>query len=81
MTKKPLLSDSDPPKRMTHKGPFCTVGLMLNELDVDSAKALQAWLEDGGLTASDLSDHLRARGVPLGESTIRRHRRGRCQCH
>lgn len=63
------------------KGPECTVGLTLRQLDSDrpelAARIREALLLDV-LTHAAIAKAFREFGFPIGEGTIARHRRGDC---
>ncbi len=60
-------------------GSKCSVGTVLAALDPTDAEDLRAAIA-GSVPASAISKALRKRGVDLNDSTIARHRRGRCKC-
>jgi hypothetical protein len=64
------------------KGPTCTIGLLLAAMDTDDRTTLASWLDDprtypGTWIADQLTDEY---GQRVGDSTIQRHRKGRCLC-
>ena len=79
-TRKSILSEDDPPVVKVAKGPRCTVTLILQELDEDSAAVLNRWLADSRYPHTAIADKLAEIGYPVGDDTVGRHRRGRCTC-
>lgn len=61
------------------KGPRCTIGILLNELDDIDRKALTKALESH-MTGESIGQALRDEGHPVSGPTIQRHRRKQCSC-
>lgn len=67
------------------KGPKCSVRQLLDEWSADPDRAgdaddLRAALEDHRLQHVVIRTVLRNRGVMVADSTIGRHRAGKCRC-
>lgn len=65
------------------KGSPCSVGVLLDTLDVDDRDALLLMLgntEQPGWTAGDIYDAVTAEGHKIGFQTINRHRGRKCRC-
>ena len=72
-----MLEGLEPPK----KSYYCKVGSVLAGLDVEDTQIfLKALADETTWPAWTLSQALKAKGVPLGDSPIRNHRRGSCRC-
>lgn len=81
MTELDFLADLD--ASGSPQAPRCTVRAVLSDLDAgnpDLAAQLRTALGSPRYRHSDISAHLRRRGVNLGPDTISRHRRGLCRC-
>lgn len=57
---------------------WCTVCELLNELPPKEKEALQLRMDNKNITHTALSAVLNNNGHPISDSTIGRHRRGRC---
>lgn len=74
------LSDHLPPA--APKGPPCTVGTTLANLDRDDRHTLNNWLHDRAVSDARIATALvAATGDGPGASAISRHRRGLCRCN
>jgi len=62
------------------KGPPCSVALILDKLDPDDRAALEAWLDNPLKRHSLIAAALKKNGHPIQDSTIGRHRNGKCIC-
>lgn len=60
--------------------PTCTVQKLALSMPEDDLLAFSKALADEHTTATFLSRVMRAEGYHIGDSTIRRHRRGDCRC-
>lgn len=60
--------------------PVCTVQKLALSMPEDDLVAFATALADEDTTAAFLARVMRAEGYDIGESTIRRHRRGDCRC-
>ena len=56
------------------RGPRCSVGLLLAELDEPDRKALLASMADPRKQTTDIHRVLRGTGISVAESAIARHR-------
>ena len=63
-------------EKVRSPGPKCSVAAALAEFGDE----LQDALDDMSIPAVALEAALAARGWEISESTIRRHRNGRCRC-
>lgn len=64
----------------TRKGPKCTIALLIEDLDPETAEGLKQVLGDKRVSHTIISRVLRSRGHFVGDSTIGRHRLGKCKC-
>ncbi len=72
-----MLEGLEPPQKAFH----CKVATVLHELDADDEQILlQALADEGRWPAYTLSQALKSKGVQLGDTPIRNHRRGSCRC-
>jgi hypothetical protein len=62
------------------KGPKCTIALLIEDLDPETADGLRQVLDDKRVSHTIISRVLRSRGHYVGDSTIGRHRLGKCKC-
>ena len=60
-------------------GTRCGMGLLIDELG-DEGGELVAALADGSYAGSLIGGVLRNRGHKIGDSTVQRHRKGKCSC-
>jgi hypothetical protein len=58
----------------------CKVQRIRNSFDSKDQALFDGYLADFSFTAEPMSNALRERGITLGASVIRRHRRGDCIC-
>jgi hypothetical protein len=58
----------------------CKVQRVRNSFDAKDQALFDGYLADRSFTAEPMSNALRERGIVLGASVIRRHRRGECIC-
>lgn len=69
----------------THRGPTCTVSVVLAELEPEDRAALERVLADRAISATRVSTILNRHGHIVSAPAINRHRRGRinggCACH
>lgn len=61
--------------------PRCTIAVLADSMPDEDLAVFGKALADPTMLATDLARALRAEGYDVGESTIRRHRRGDCRCH
>lgn len=61
--------------------PKCTIAKLVVSMPEHDLAAFAAALADENVTAVFLARAMRDEGYYVGESTIRRHRRGDCRCH
>ena len=61
-------------------GIYCSVGLVLGQLDAERAARLCAALADPLLQHAAISRTLRKWGVSVGRDSVQRHRNGICRC-
>ncbi len=72
-----MLEDLTPPVRQTP----CKARAILNTLNDKDRAILESALDDAVLwQANTLANSLKARGVDLGQESIRRHRTKACSC-
>jgi len=72
-----MLEGLEPPKK-TYS---CKVGSVLSELDIDDTQImLKALADEDTWPAWTLSQALKSRGIQVGDTPIRNHRRGSCRC-
>lgn len=69
-----LLADS------ASRGPACSVGAILSEMDDATRAEWLAALAHQRITATKIADRLTRDGWPVKAMTLQRHRRGDCQC-
>lgn len=62
-----------------HKGPRCSIGALLAELEPDNAAQLRKALDAPGVQHAQIARALRAIGHNVGPTTISRHRSGECK--
>jgi hypothetical protein len=66
------------------EGTPCTVGVILSGLPEDYRTPFENQVNlryrDGGLTDFELANRMRAAGFKVGDTTVNRHRGGRCTC-
>ena len=73
---------SEPPARY-RKGPRCTTGMLLEDLEVSdpaAAAALRAQLANQRMPGPELERRLESVGIYIKARTLAYHRRGDCQC-
>lgn len=58
----------------------CTIAIVLDQLDADDRQTLLELLDDPLIGHTRIVRSLNAIGVDIGDSTIGRHRSGRCRC-
>lgn len=73
-----MLEDMTPPVRIETE---CKVMKTASSLDPKDRELFIGYLDDKKWVAETLSDALKARGVRLGASVLRRHRRKVCVCY
>jgi hypothetical protein len=74
-----LLEDlSDESKFPDTRRAWCSVCTLLNELPPRESAALQLRMDNKRITHMSISGVLTENGYPISDSTIGRHRRGRC---
>lgn len=61
--------------------PTCTIAKLSASMPEDDLAAFAKALADENVTASYLARAMRDEGYHVGDTTIRRHRRGDCRCH
>jgi hypothetical protein len=57
---------------------WCTVCTLLKELQAKESQALQLRLDNKNISHMSISQVLKSNGYSISDSTIGRHRRGRC---
>lgn len=62
------------------KGPPCTVAVILEALNDKDAADLRTLLRDKSVFSSTIATVLERRGHLVGDSSLQRHRRGKCEC-
>ena len=62
-----------------HKGPECSVGVLLRSLDADTADEVRVALDDTTVQHAQIARALGAIGHKVGATTISRHRAGDCK--
>lgn len=62
------------------KGPPCTMGVILSELDKDDRSALVEALIDRTVEHTTIYRVLTGNGFKVSINTVQRHRRGECRC-
>jgi hypothetical protein len=62
------------------KGPPCSVALILDQLDATDASVLVTWMANPLKKHTWIADALTKNGHPILDSTVSRHRRGKCGC-
>ncbi len=60
--------------------PKCDVSIALASLPKKDAAALREAIADEAFPATQIARAVRAEGYRMGDSTVRRHRRGDCTC-
>lgn len=65
----------DIPVKPILRGPRCTVGVLLDELNAEEADALEALLQNELITLPQIVETLYRHGHKVGEHALRRHRR------
>ena len=75
------------PQHRPHNGPKCSIGILLNTLDVADREALTGALRlDSGKEHQEISEDLEAENIfrpdgrPFKGHSIGWHRNGRCAC-
>lgn len=63
-----------------HKGPRCTVTVILAALDAKDRDVLTAALTDPDVQSSQIAQVLTDNGHKIGEGTVAKHRRKGCAC-
>lgn len=65
------------------KGPSCTMGVLLDELDPDLRAQVEAVLAQplGKVWHTSIARQLTAIGHPIKEGPVAAHRKGECQCN
>ncbi len=58
----------------------CRIGQLIDDADSDQGDRLRGFVADPGVSATRLAIALTFYGYPVGETTIRKHRRGECLC-
>lgn len=61
-------------------GPRCGVAITLMSLDEIDRNDLTEALLDKTVKSTAIVKALRSRDIPIGETTVARHRRGMCAC-
>jgi hypothetical protein len=74
------LNDLANPQYRAPVGPSCTIGILLKELDKDTAASLTAAMQNPHAPATKISQALKDMGKPASAHVIQRHRRGECRC-
>ncbi|MFI8265279.1 hypothetical protein [Streptomyces sp. NPDC085665] len=66
------------------RGPQCTVGIILNELDTGTAQKVREVLETPGISSTQIADTLTSSGHRVQAPAVARHRRrggsNGCRC-
>lgn len=62
------------------KGPPCSMGALIGDLDEADRKALQAALDDPKVAHTWIARALTGVGRRMNPDTVARHRRGDCDC-
>jgi hypothetical protein len=80
-----LLDDARALQKTKQQGPACSVRLLIEEWEQEPGRQqdlaeLLAALDDQRIQHTVLSEVLRKYGVTMGDSTIGRHRMGKCRC-
>ncbi len=60
-------------------GAKCVTCSLVRDLPADESKALQDALSDPSISNASISNILKAEGHSIGETSVRRHRRGICR--
>ena len=63
-----------------HRGPGCSVRLILATLTPEDALGLRTAIANRAIYGSTIAAVLRAKGHHMSTETINRHRSGRCSC-
>lgn len=63
-----------------HKGPRCTVSVILGALDAKDRDVLEAALADPDIQSSQIAKVLTDNGHKIGDGTVSKHRRQGCAC-
>lgn len=63
-----------------HPGGHCSVGVVLAQMDPETAAEFRAAIDMPELSGEAISSVLRRRGYRVAGQTINRHRRGGCIC-
>jgi hypothetical protein len=61
-------------------GPLCRTGAVIKNLSKDESQLVEDWLKDPEILASQIHKALTDEGYKVGYDSIRRHRRGLCDC-
>lgn len=62
------------------KGPACTIQLLLDTLDADTAEHLRGALANPHAASTAIVKALQDAGHRVSANTMQRHRRGECRC-
>lgn len=65
---------------MQRSGPACLIPLARDKLTKQDADDLEAALSDRTITGSAIARVLQARGIPIKQEAVQRHRNGGCAC-
>jgi hypothetical protein len=61
-------------------GQRCRIGQLIADAEPDEGTRLAGFVADPGVSATRLAIALNFYGYAVGETTIRKHRRGECLC-
>lgn len=64
----------------SHKGPRCTVWLILNAMSDEDRATLQGVLDDPRYESSQIARVLTSNGHRVADGTVSKHRRKGCAC-
>lgn len=68
-------------QQRTIKGPSCSVGALLDNLDDDQADEVRSAIHNHSVQLAAISRAIRAEfGAQVGTDAVSRHRRGDCTC-
>lgn len=75
-----LLDTLSDPQYVPKRGPSCTVGLAMQEMDDDTLKKFTAAMANTSAAGTLIAHALQDLGYKVRPDAIQRHRRGACRC-